>query len=143
MVEYNKVNTRLSDSQLNKLKSVVKNQTGVTLRMNIKVFNGNNLPYVLLLTTRQKAKLRNALENNMSTNIKLSNTQITKIVQSGGFLGSLLSELAGPFTKVAVPLAKNILAPLGITHGASAIDVEFKIKYMVQEQQLYNFKWRN
>ena len=140
MVEYNKVNARLSDSQLNKLKFVVKNQTGVTLRMNIKVFNGNNFPYVLLLTTRQKAKLRNGLQNNMSNNIKSPNTQIAKIVQSRGFLGSLLSKLVGPLTKVAVPLAKNILAPLGITAGASAIDVEFKMKYVVLEQQLYNFK---
>ena len=55
MVEYNKVNVKLSDSQLNKLKTaVVKNQTGATLRMNIKMFNGNNLPHELLLTTRQK-----------------------------------------------------------------------------------------
>ena len=65
MVEYSKVNVKLSDSQLNKLKSATKNQTGVTLRMNIKMFNGNNLPHEL--TTRQKAKLRNALGNNVST----------------------------------------------------------------------------
>ena len=54
MVEYNKANVKLSDSQLDKLKSAVKNQTGVTLRMNVKIFNGNNLPHELLLTTRQK-----------------------------------------------------------------------------------------
>ena len=60
MVEYNKVNVKLSDSQLNKLKSPVKNQTGVTLRMNIKTCEGNDLPHELLLTTRQKTKLRNA-----------------------------------------------------------------------------------
>ena len=59
MVEYNKVNIKLSDSQLNKLKSAAKNQTGVALRMNIKIFNGNNLPHELSLTTRQKTKLRN------------------------------------------------------------------------------------
>ena len=47
----------------------------------------------------------------MSTNTKLSKTQITKIIQSGGFLGSLLNKIAGPLMKVAVPLAKNILAP--------------------------------
>ena len=58
MVEYNKVNVKLSDSQLNKLKSAVKKQTGVTLRTNIKMFNGNNLPHKLLLTARQKTKLR-------------------------------------------------------------------------------------
>ena len=68
---------------------------------------------------RQKTKLRNAFENNISTNIKLSKTQIAKIIQSGGFLGLLLSKLGGPLMKVAVPLAKNILAPLGITASAS------------------------
>ena len=60
MGEYNKINVKLSDSELNKLKSSVINQTGATLRMNIKMFEGNNLPYELLLTTRQKTKLRNA-----------------------------------------------------------------------------------
>ena len=59
MVEYNKVNIKLSDSQLNKVKSAAKNQTGVALRMNIKIFNGNNLPHELSLTARQKTKLRN------------------------------------------------------------------------------------
>ena len=85
MVEYNNVNTRLFDSQLNKLRYGVKNQTGVTLRMNIKIFNGNNLPHELLLTTRQNTKLRNVLENNMSTNIKLPKAQIIKLIQSGEF----------------------------------------------------------
>ena len=87
------------------------------------MFNGHDLPHELLLTTRQKAKLRNAFNNNMSTDLKLSKAQISKIIQSGGFLGSLLSKLAGPIIKVAMPLAKNILAPLGITAAASAIDV--------------------
>ena len=90
--------------------------------MSFKMFAENNLPHELLLTTRQKTKLRNAFNNNMSTDIKLSKAQITKIIQSGGFLGSLLSKLAGPLMKVAVPLAKNILAPLRITAAASAID---------------------
>ena len=87
MVEYNKVNVKLSDSQLNKLKSAVRNQTGITLRMNIKLLERNNLPHELLLTTRQKMKLRNAFENNMSANIKFCKTQISKLIQSGGFLG--------------------------------------------------------
>ena len=85
----------------------------------------------LLLATRQKTKLRNAFENNMSIDIKLSKVQMWKIIQSGGFLGSLLSKLAGPLMKVAVPLAKNILAPLGITSAASAIDAGIQKKYMV------------
>ena len=58
----------------------------------------------------------------MSTDIKLSKAQISKMIQSGGFLGSLLSKIAGPLMKVAVPLAKNISAPLGITAADSAID---------------------
>ena len=136
MVEYNKVNVKLSNSQLNKLRSATENQTGVTLRMNIKMFNGNNLPHELLLTTRQKTKLRNAFNNNMSIDLKLSKAPISKIIQSGGFLGSLLSKLAGPLMKVAIPLAKNVLAPLGITAAASAIDAGIQKKYMVLEQQL-------
>ena len=92
------------------------------------MLNGNDLPHELLLTIRQITKLRNALNNNMSTDIKLSKAQISKIIQSGGFLGSLLSKLAGPLMKVAVPLAKNILAPLGITAAASAIDSEIQKK---------------
>ena len=86
------------------------------------MFNRNNLSHELLLTTKQKSKIRNAFNNNMSTPIKLSKAQFTKIIQSGGFLGSLFSKLAGPLIKVAVPLVKNILAPLGITEAASAID---------------------
>ena len=78
--------------------------------------------------TRQKAKLRNEFNNNMSTDIKLSKAQISKIIQSGGFLGSLLSKLAGPLMKVAIPLAKNVLAPLGITAAASAIDAGIQKK---------------
>ena len=121
MVEYNKENVKLSDSQLNKVRSAAKNQSGVTLRMNIKIFNENNSPHELLLRTREKTKLRSASENNMSTDTKLSKTQVSKIIQSGGFLGSLLSRIAGPLIKVAVPLAKIVLAPLGITTAASAI----------------------
>ena len=96
--------------------------------MNIKMFNGNNLPHELLLNTRQKTKLRTAFENNMSTDIKLSKAEISKIIQSGGFLGSLLSKSAGPLMKVAVPLAKHILAPLGITAAASAIEAGIQKK---------------
>ena len=122
MIEHNKVNVKLSDSQLNKLKNAVKNQTGVILRINLKICEENNLTNQLLLTTRQKTKQGNAFGNNMLTDIKLSKTQKTKIIQSGGFLGSLLSKLAGSLTKVTVLLAKNILAPLGIIAAASTID---------------------
>ena len=79
------------------------------------MLEGNDWPYKLLLTTRQKVKLRNAFNNNMSTDLTLSKAQISKIIQSKGFLGSLLSKLAGPLIKVAIPSAKNVLAPLEIT----------------------------
>ena len=128
MVEYSKVNVKLTDTQLKKLKTAVKNKTGTTLRMSFKMLDGNDLPHELLLTTRQKTKLRNAFNNNMSTDLKLSKAQISKIIQSGGFLGSLLSKLAGPLMKVAIPLAKNVLAPLRITAAASAIDAGIQNK---------------
>ena len=136
MAKYSKVKVKLTDTQLEKLKTAVKNKTGTTLRTSLKMLNGNNLPHELLLTTRQRTKLRNAFNKNMSTDLKLSKVQISKIIYSGGFLGSLLSKLAGPLMKVAVPLAKNILAPLGITAAASVIDAGIKKKYMVLEQQL-------
>ena len=122
MVEYSKVNVKLSDIQLKKLEDAVRNNTRTTLRINSKMFDGNNLPHELLLTTRQKTKIRNAFNNNMSTDLKLSKAQITKIIKSGGFSGSLLNKLAGPLMKVAILLAKNVLAPLLITAAASAID---------------------
>ena len=118
----NTANVKLSDTQLKTLKTAIKDKAETTLRISFKMFAGNDLPHELLLTTRQKTKLRNAFNNNMSTDIKLSKAQISKIIQSGGFLGSLLSKLAGPLMKVAIPLAKNVLAPLGITAAASAID---------------------
>ena len=127
MVEYNTVNGKLSDSQLNKLKSAVKNKQETTLRMNARIFSGNNLPHELLLTTRQTTKLRNAIENNMSTDIKLSKAPIFKIIESGGFLGSL-SKIAGPVMKVAAPLAQNALAPLWLTAAMSPIDAAIQMK---------------
>ena len=136
MVEYSKVNVKLSDTQLKKPETAVKNETGTSLRISLKMFNENDLPHELLLTTRQKTKLRNALNNNISTDLKLSKAQIFKIIQSGGFLGSLLSKLAGPLMKVAIPLAKHVLAPLGIIATASAIDAGIQKKFMVLEMRL-------
>ena len=91
MAEYSKVNVKLSDTQLKKLKNTVKNKTGTTLRISLKMLNGNDFQHELLLTTRQKTKLRNAFSNNMSTDLKLSKAQISKVIQSGGFLGLLSS----------------------------------------------------
>ena len=124
MVEYTKANVKLSNSQLKTLKDAVSNNTATTLRINLKMFNGNNLPHELLLTTRQKTKIRNAFNNNTSTNIKLSKAQINKIIQFGDFLGKLLGPLLKtrlPLIKnVIKPLAKSVLIPLGLTAAASA-----------------------
>ena len=119
MVECNKENVKLWDTQLNNLKSVIKNQTGATLRINLKMFNEKHSTHELLLTTRQKTEFRNSLEKSMSTDIKLSSAQISKITKSDRFLGSLLSKMTVPLMKVVVPLARNILAPLEITAAAS------------------------
>ena len=68
MVEYSKVNVKLTDTQLKKLKTAVKNRTGASWRISSKMFDGNDLPHELVLTTRRKEKLRNAFDNNISTN---------------------------------------------------------------------------
>ena len=126
MVEYSKVNVKLSDTQLKKLKTAIENKTETTLRMNLKIFNGNDLVHELLLTARQKTKLRNSFNNNMSTDLKLSKAQFSKTIQSGGFLGRLLDPLLKtglPLMKnVIKPLAKSVLIPLGLTAAASAAD---------------------
>ena len=85
MVEYSKANVKLTDTQPKKLKTSVKNKTRTTLRMSLKMFDGDNLPHEMLLTIRQKAKLRNSFNSNMSTDLKLSRAQISKINQSGAF----------------------------------------------------------
>ena len=128
MIEYTKVNVKLTDLQLSKLKKAVKNNDGATLRISIENFNKDELPHELLLTTRKSTKLRNAINNNLATDIKFSKAQLKKLIQSGGFLGKLLSKLAGPLMKVAMPLAKNVLAPLGLTAAMPAIDGSIKKK---------------
>ena len=135
MVEYSKINCKLTN--------VVKSNEGATLRLGIKNFNKDETPHELLLTTRQNTKLRNAINNNSAIDIKLSKTQIKKLIQSGGFLGKLLSKLAVPLMKVALPLAKNVLAPLGLTASMSAIDGSIQkkilgsgIKLIIEEEDM-------
>ena len=134
MAEYNTVNAKLSNSQLNKLKSGVKNRQGTILRMNARMVSANNLPHELFLTTRQTTKLRNAIENNMSPDIKLSKAKISKIIQSGGFLGKLLGPLLKPglplIKNVIKPLAKSVLIPLGFTAATSAADAGIQKKLL-------------
>ena len=140
MVEYSKVNCKLTNVQL---KKAVKSNDGATLRLGMKTFNKDELPHELLLTTKQNTKLRNAINNNLATDIKLSKVQIKKLIQPGGFLGKLLSKLAGPLMKVAMPLAKNVLSPLGLTAAMSAIDVNIQnkihgsgVKLIIEEEDM-------
>ena len=142
MVEYSKINCKLTNLQLNKFKKAVKSNEGVTLRLSTKNFNKDEVQHELLLTTRQNTKLRNALNNNSATDIKLSKAQIKILIQSG-FLGKLLSKLAGPLMKAAMPLAKNVLAPLGLTAAMSAIDGRIQkkihgsgIKLIIEEEDM-------
>ena len=132
MTQYNSLNVKLSNSQLNKLKSSIKNENDVVLRISSNmVGNSNdntNFPHELLLNNRQVANICKAFANHSSIDIKLSKTQLSKMIQSGGFLGNLLGKLAGPLMKVAMPLAKNVLAPLGISAAMSAIDGSIKKK---------------
>ena len=134
MTQYNSLNVKLSNSQLNKLKSSIKNETDVVLRISSNmVSNSNdntNFPHELLLTNRQVANIRKAFAKNASTDIKLSKTQLSKMIQSGVFLRNLLGKLAGPLMKVAMPLAKNVLAPLGLSAAMSAIDGSIKKKML-------------
>ena len=128
MTQYNCLNVKLSNSQLNKLKSSTKNETEVVLRLSSNMIGNNktNFPHQLLLTDRQVSNLRKSFANNSSTDIKLSNTQLSKVIQSGGFLSRFLGPLLKtelPWIKnVIKPLAKSISIPLGLTAAASAAD---------------------
>ena len=134
MTQYNSLNVKLSNSQLNKLKSSIKNETDVVLRISSNMVgdsnDNTNFPHELLLTNRQVANIRKAFAKNTSIDIKLSKTQLSKMIQSGRFLGNLLVKLAGLLMKEAVPLAKNVLAPLGISAAMSAIDGNIKKKML-------------
>ena len=130
MTQYNSLNVKLSNSQLNKLESAVKNETDVALRLSSNMIGNSsdntNFPHELLLTNRQVANLRKAFANQLSTDIKSSKAQLPKMIQSGGFLGKRLAPLLKtglPLMKSAIkPLAKSVLIPLGLTAAASAAD---------------------
>ena len=134
MTQYNSLNVKLSNSQLNKLKSSIKNKTDVVLRISSNmVSNSNdntNFPHELWLTNRQVVNIRKAFANHSSIDIKLSKIQLSKMIQSGGFLGNLLGKLAGPLMKKAMPLAKNVLGSIGISTAMSAIDGSIKKKIL-------------
>ena len=130
MTQYNSLNVKLSNSQLNKLKSAIKNETDIVLRLSSNMIGNSgdntNFPHELLLTNRQVANIRKAFANNLSTDVKLSKAQLSKMIQSGGFLGKLLGPLLKtglPLIKSIIkPLAKSVLVPLGLTAAASAAD---------------------
>ena len=137
MTQYNSLNVKLSNSinyKLNKLKSSIKNETDVVLRISSNIASNSNdntnFSHELLLTNRQVANIRQAFAKNTSIDIKLSKTQLSKMIQSRGFLGNLLGKLAGPLMEVAMPLAKIVLAPLGISAVMSAIDGSIKKKML-------------
>ena len=128
MTQYNSLNAKLSNSQLNKLKSARKNESEVVLILSSNMIGDNetNFHHKLLLTNRQVASLRKTFANFLSVNIKLSKAQLSKMIQSGGFLGRLLGPLLKtglPLIKnVIKPLAKSVLIPLGLTAATSAAD---------------------
>ena len=130
MTQYNSLNVKLSNSQLNKLKSAIKNKTEVVSRLSSNMVGNSdeetNFTHTLLLTNRQISDLRKAFKSNSSTNVKLSKNQLSGMAQSGGFLGRLLGQLlktAEPLIKNVInTLAKSVLIPLGLTAAVLAAD---------------------
>ena len=135
MTQYNSLNVKLSNSQLNKFKSAIKNENEVVLRLSLNMIGDNetNFPHKLLLTNRQVSNLRKAFANHLSADIRLSKTQLFKIIQSGEFLGRLL----GPLLKTGLPLITNVikplsdsfLIPLGSSAAVSAADAVIHKQY--------------
>ena len=136
MKQYNSLNVKLSNSKFNKLKSAIKNETEVILRLSSTMIGDDetNFPHKILLTDRQISNLPKAFADKSSTDIKLSKTQIFKMIQSGEFLGRLL----GPLLKTGLPLIKNVIKPLaksvlillGLTAAASAADAGIQKKIL-------------
>ena len=135
MTQYNSLNAKLSNSQLDKLKSTIKNETDVVLRLSSSVIGDNeaDFSHQLLLTNRQVANIRKAFASNPSIDIKFSKTQLSKMIQSGGYLG----RLRGPLLKTGLPLIKSVIKPLAksvlitleLTAAASAADAGIHKKY--------------
>ena len=137
MAQYNTLNIKLSNPQINKLKSGIKNGTGLTLHIALNVVGDSNdeknFPHKLLLTNKQVSKLCKAFANNSLASTKLSKSQLHKIRQSRGFLGRLL----GPFLKTGLALIENLLKllgksilVLGLTAAASATDTAIHKKML-------------
>ena len=126
MTQYNRVNVKLSTSQLNKLKFAIKNENDVVIRLSLNMIGDSNdkgnFPHELLFA--EVSSIRKAFANNSLVDIKFSKAQLSKMIQSGGFLDKLL----GPLLKTGLPLIKNVitsltkivLIPLGLTAAADA-----------------------
>ena len=134
MTQYNSLNVKLSNSQLHKLKSAIKNEIEVVLRLSSNMIGDNeaNFPHQLVLTNWQVVNIRKAFARNSSTDIKLSKSQFSKMIQSGEFLGRLLGPLLKTglllISNVIKPLAKSVLIRLGLTAPASAADARIHKK---------------
>ena len=136
MTQYNSSNIKPQNSQLNKLKSAIKNETEAVLRLSSNMIGNpndeTNFQHKLLLTNTQLSNLRKAFASKSSTDVKLSETQLSKMIQLGGFPGTLLGPLQKtglPIIKnVIQPLAKSVLIPLGLTAAASAADAGIQKK---------------
>ena len=139
MTQYNSLNVTLTNSQINKFKSAIKKENEVVLRLSSNMIDDNetNFPHKLLLTNRQVSNLRQAFANHLSADIKLLKAQLSKMIQSGVFLGRLLGPLRKtglPLIKnVIKPLAKSVLIPLGLTAAASAADTGVHKKILGSE----------
>ena len=125
MTQYNRLNTKLSNSKLNKLKSAIKIENEVVIRLSPNMIGDSNdkgnFPHELLLTDRQVSRIRKAFANNSSIDVKFPKIQLSEMIQSGGFLGKLL----GPLLKAGLPLIKNVITPLAksvLIPAASAAD---------------------
>ena len=148
MTQYNSLNVKLSNSQLNKLKSAIKNETEVVLKLSSNMIGDSddetNFPHKLLLTNRQVSSVRKAFSNNSSVDIKFSKTQLSKIIQSGGFLGKLLGPLLKTglplIANVTKPLAKSVLSPLGLTAAVSAADAGIHKIIIIQNMLLLSHR---
>ena len=123
MAQYNSLNVKLSNSQLNKLNSAIKNETEAVLRLSSNMVGDDEkyIPHKLLLTNRQVANFRKGFANYLSIDIKLPKTQICKWYNQEDFLVDLLQKTGLPLRKNAIkPLAKSVLILLGLTAVASA-----------------------
>ena len=125
MTKYNSRNVKLSNSQINKLKSAIKNETEVISRLSSDIIGDNetNFPHKLLLTNRQVSSLHKSFARHSSADIKLSKNKLSKMIQSGGLLLGPLLKTGLPLIKnIIKPLAKSVLLSLGLTAAASAAD---------------------